>query len=119
MEGIGKLMSMVGPIVKAVELAPNGTMKEITLDMTPAENAIAKLLGGVAGLIGALPSVNVVGVALREGILEQEDSDADDKPSKLAATAGKAKASAAASKTLARLAAAKGTRNHCEVAYVC
>lgn len=83
--------------------------------MTPSENAIAKLLGGVAGLIGALPGVNVVGVALREGIIEQEADDADEKPSKLAATAGKAKASAAASKTMARLAAAKGTYPFCLV----
>ncbi len=96
-------MSTVGPVVTVVQLLPDGTMKELTMDMSPSANLLAKTLGGVAGIIGGLPAINVVGVARRDGIIDDDAQDVDDKPSKLETSAKKAKHSAAASKTLARL----------------
>ena len=53
--------------------------------MTPSKNSLALLLGGVAGILGQLPSLKAVGVARRDGILDEDEQDAA--PSKLDAYA--------------------------------
>jgi hypothetical protein len=60
---LGSLMSMIasmkqqsGPIVTAVHLRADGTSAQVTLDMTPKEDAVGKLLGGKATFVGSYPA---------------------------------------------------------------
>ena len=54
------LMAQDGPVVQCVLLKADGTKAAVKVDMTPKANAIVGVIGGVATVVGALPSTYFV-----------------------------------------------------------
>jgi len=60
------LMAKEGPVIKAVILGEDGEAKELTMDMTPRENTITKVLKGKATFIGQYSKQGVAVLCVRE-----------------------------------------------------
>jgi len=66
---IARMKQQSGP-VSAVLLSADGRSKQVTLDMTPKEDAVGQLLGGKATFVGSYPApLDGVVMALREDVV--------------------------------------------------
>jgi len=72
MSMIARMKQQSGPIVSAVLLSADGRSKQVTLDMTPKEDAVGQLLGGKATFVGSYPApLDGVVMALREDVAKE------------------------------------------------
>ena len=65
-EGINKMMSGAGPMVKGIMISTAGKLSSIELDMTPKANAPAKVLGGDATILGQYAEIDAILMVLRK-----------------------------------------------------
>ena len=65
-EGINKMLSGAGPMVKGIMISTAGKLSSVELDMTPKANAPAKVLGGDATILGQYAEIDAILMVLRK-----------------------------------------------------